>query len=759
MKPIFIRLSATFVAALLLVTASSGPVCSEPPAVSEFDFQRDIGGIFTRHGCNATDCHGGVKGEGGFKLSLNAQYPDEDHRWIVRGGGFQVLTDAAKGEERPRINLSDPAESLLLLKPTEEERHGGGEVFKEDSPEYELIHKWIERGAPLSTSDRRVARLEVSPSLVVLDRPGSQRLRVKALLANGESEDFTDRVAFRSNNKEVARVDAAGMVQARAPGETAVVVRAAGHAVSARVSVVERVRRMFSDIPSRNFIDEHVFAKLEKIHVVPSAGSSDAEFLRRVCLDITGTLPPPGRVREFLSDESREKRDKLIETLLDSPEYVDYWTFRFADLFRVRGGRYYDWVHENIALNRPYDQVARERIAAQGFDGASRFYSMAVKARPLERVVSEDMRVFMGRRLDCAQCHNHPFEAWSQTQFWGLAAFYGRLTLTEWVNPADSQCVLDDPEGQEIDFGMDGVEELKFIKVVHPRTEDPIEPTFLDGRTLTPEQRDDPRRVLARWITEHPYFGEAIVNRIWSHFFGRGIVDPVDNFSSTNLPTHPELLDALAKDFREHGHDLKRLIRSIATSRAYQLSSFPNDSNSSDAVNYSHAQARPLDAEVLLDAIASAVGVPMRFERALPFQPTLTAYAPAGTRAIQLKVPLNYVSRFLEIYGRPFRNAVTERDSRPNLTQALHVLVGSTYTEGLSREGGRIDALLEAGSNDATVIEELYLSTLTRLPSTTERRGLEAMLGEGSTSPESRRKTIEDLLWALVASREFAYNK
>lgn len=726
--------------------------------LSSFDFQRDIGGVFTKYGCNATDCHGGVKGRGGFKLSLNALYPEEDHRWIVRGGGFQVLTAAAKGEEESRVDTSDPVESLLLLKATNEERHGGGHVLSADSSDYRLLHEWIARGAPLSSSDRRVERLEVDPPLAVVGPDSSATFRVTAVLANGTREDFTERVAFRSNNEEVAKVSPAGAVEAVAPGETAVVVRAAGHAVSARVAVVKNARRLFSDIPPRNFIDEHVFAKFERLRLVPSATSSDSEFLRRVCLDITGTLPPPSRVREFLEDSSSNKRDQLVETLLESPEYVDYWTFRFADLFRVRGDRYFDWVHESIAVNKGYDQIARERIAAQGFDRPSRFYSMAAKARPLERVVAEDMRVFMGRRLDCAQCHDHPFEAWSQSQFWGLAAFYERVTLTEWINPTDAQCVLDDPSGQEIDMGMNGVETLKFIEVVHPRTGVPIEPTFLDGRTLTAQQVDDPRRMLAEWITEHPYFAEAIVNRVWSHFFGRGIVDPVDNFSSSHLPSHPELLEALARDFREHGHDLKHLMRRIARSRTYQLSSFPNDSNRSDGLNYSHAQPRPLDAEILLDAVASAVGVPMRFQRDLPFQPGVIAYAPVGTRAVQLKVPMKYLSRFLEVYGRPFRDVIPERDSRPNLTQALHMLAGSTYTEGLAVEGSRIDRLVKAGASNDAVLDELYLAALTRTPTKDERDRLLPMLKDGSAGPEDRKKTLEDLLWAIVASREFAYN-
>jgi hypothetical protein len=737
-------------------------------ATPAFDFQREIGGILTKRGCNGSDCHGSVKGRGGFKLSLNGLRPSEDYEWIVKGGTFHVLTDDA-GKREPRIDVEDPQDSLLLLKPTREVSHRGGKRFDLDSADYNTILAWVREGAPHSEESAtavRVERLEVFPRPSVLAPDWNQQLLVIAVLADGRREDFTHRVHYASNNEEVVEITEGGLVQAVSPGETSVLIRASGHVVDTRVAVIARRRPFFSDIPPNNFIDEYVFAKLEKFHLLPSKLASDAEFLRRVCLDVTGTLPPPERVREFLSDDDPRKRENLIEILLDSPEYVDYWTFRFADLFRATKRFYWRWIRDCVARNKPYDQMARERLASQGFDRPSRFYSMAAKARPVQRVVAEDFRVFLGQRMDCAECHDHPFETWSQDQFWGLAAFYGRMTLTEWVSPVDLQVVLDDPDGQEVDWGMDGTEALEFIKIAHPRTKKSIRPRFFDGRKLPAEMSHDPRSKLAEWVTSHPYFARAIVNRMWSYFFGRGIIDPVDNFSATNPPTHPELLDALAQYFRENGHDLKALVRLIVRSRAYQRSSIPNDSNRDDTINYSHALPRPLDAEVLLDAIVSATGVPMVFQRDLVFQPGVVATAPLGTRAIQFEAPANFLSRFLEVYGRPFRVTVDERDSRPNLTQALHLLVGSTYANGLSKDGGRIGQLIRRGASNREMIEELYFATLSRSPTEDERSQLQHLLRQRSSIVEKaifagnevRRQAIENLLWALLASREFAHN-
>jgi hypothetical protein len=351
------------------------------------------------------------------------------------------------------------------------------------------------------------------------------------------------------------------------------------------------------------------------------------------------------------------------------------------------------------------------------------------------------MRVLLGRRLDCSQCHNHPYETWSQNQFWGLAAFFGGMKATTWEGP--NQAIYDDSEGQEVDYGV--LDETS--KILHPRTGEEISPTFLDGRTL-PDGSTDPRMVLGKWITSHPYFAEAGVNRIWGHFFGRGIVDPVDDFRLTAPPTHPRLLEALAVDFREHEYDLKHLIGLIVGSRTYQLSSIPNPTNRNDVINYSHALPRPLDAEVLLDAISGVTGVPERFEA------STGGRAPQGARSMNLRNPVNWPSRFLEIHGRPLRQDLPERDGSPTLAQALHRLVGPTYTEKLSAPGGRLDQLLKKDLSDRETIEELYLAALSRFPSREEQNGLARLIA----GQPSRKRGFENLLWALIGSREFAHN-
>ena len=721
-----------------------------------FSFARDIGGILTRRGCNASECHGGVKGQAGFKLSLGALYPRDDYRWIVEGGTYQVLSAEASGPKRPRVDVREPEKSLLLLKPTFSIPHGGGKRFAADSADYETILGWVRGGAPYgeeaAVESARIERVEIFPREGVLERGGRQRLLVTAHLSNGRSEDISDEVLYVANNPEVVKVAEDGTVEAVAPGETAVMVRAAGTAVSARFGVVGARLQSYPEVPRNNFIDGEVFAKLRRFNIAPSEPATDSEFLRRVCLDVTGTLPPPERVREFLASRNPHRREKLVEALLDSPEYVDFWTFRFSDLFRAsvmsngapeHGYAYWQWIRDSIARNRPYDQIARDRIAAQGYDGPSRHYLPYGREPRPEDIMAEDVRVFLGRRLDCAQCHNHPFESWSQDQFWGLAAFFGHLNRTEWTG-FGATVMWDDPAGRDPDYG----ESPDSARVMHPRTRKEVAPAFLDGRPLPAHERGDPRLPLAQWMTSHPYFAETIVNRMWGWFFGRGLVDPVDDFRSTNPPTHPALLEMLARDFREHGHDLKHLVRRIVASRAYQLSSVPNDSNGADRINYSHALARPLEAEVLLDAISAATGIPETFTN------SDGGAEPPGTRAIALRLPDLYPSRFLETFGRVSRERVPERSGSANLNQALHMLVGSTYTEKLAREGGRIARLVERRATERESIDELYLAALARFPADAERAELERML----VARPARGEALRDLLWALVTSREFAFN-
>ena len=711
-------------------------------------FERAVSPVLTKTGCNGSGCHGGVKGRGGFKLSLNSLNPREDYDWIVRGGVYHVLSPEAGEPLVPRIDLADPAESLLLKKPTFAIPHGGGPRFDADSREYEAIVNWVKNGAPFEPDGGvavpRIEAVAVYPEEIVLDGKGVHRLAVTATLSDGRTRDISDEVRYESQNRAVAKVDADGVVTAVKTGETNVLVRAAGHTVHARIGVIAEPIADYPEVPEWNFIDRHVIAKLKRFHLIPSELSDDSEFLRRVCLDVIGTLPPPNRVREFLEDPDPDKRNKLIEILLDSPEFVDFWTFRFSDLLRLvqepnYSQLYYEWIRTSIASNKPYDQMARERLDAQGRDRPSRHY-YENNSQP-ERILSEELRVYTGRRFDCAQCHDHPFEPWSQDQFWGLAAFFGNLDFIGYYDIA-----FDNPAGGYGDKGKAG-------PLKHPRKKTVVHPEFLDGTPLAEELRPNQRRELAKWLTSHPYFAEAFVNRIWGYFFGRGIVDPVDDFKASNPATHPELLKALAADFRENGHDLKRLIRWIAQSRTYQLSSRPNRNNRGDQINYSHFLPRPLEAEVLLDAISHVAGVPEVFHEK-PESPE--GQPPPGTRAIQLKAPVRYFSHFLDLYGRPMRYAVPERDAGPSVSQALHLYAGKTYTEKLTREGGRISRLVQEEMPQSDIIEHLYLASLSRLPTGEEKDQLEAVLA--NIKMPGRKQAFADLTWALLTSREFAYN-
>lgn len=719
-----------------------------------FSFQHDIGGILTKRGCNDSGCHAGVKGRGGFKLSLNALDPEEDYRWIVKGGTYQVMSLESAGPESPRIDLSQPENSLLLRKPTLLLPHGGGERLTAESSDYRTLLDWIQSGAPYERKDSEVEveRVTLFPEERVLDAQGTQQVLVTAHLADGRTRDLTHQASYQSSNEEVVTVTDSGRVRARTTGETTLIVRTAGHTVSARFGVISEPFHADPSPPPHNFIDDFVFGKLSRFQIPASPLSSDAEFLRRVCLDLTGTLPPPGRVREFLASRDPRKRTKLIDALLDSPEYVDYWTFRFGRLFRVAAGAvggaehaytYWRWVWENIAQNISYREIALERLAAQGYGGPSRhFLSYGEEAKAAD-IMPEEVRVFLGRRLDCAQCHDHPYEQWSQDQFWGLASFFGQISRTEWTGFGAS-VLFDDPAGRQPDFG----ESAETVKVIHPRRKQLVKPAFLNGQAIASEGIGHPRREFARWVTEHPYFAETLVNRMWGHLFGRGLVDPVDDFRSTNPPTHPDLLKALAEDCRRNGYDLKQVLRRITSSRTYQIASTPSESNRQDTLNYSHFIPKPLEAEVLLDAISQVTGVPEIFENGQGGQ------APPGTRAIQLEVPDIYPSDFLQMYGRPNLQQIPEIKASPSLNQALHMLVGTTYTEKISRKGGRLDRLIQRGASHGEVIQELYLAALSRLPSPLELSELESVLGKSS----DKRQAWEDLVWSLITSREFAFN-
>jgi hypothetical protein len=741
--------SLTLTASYMGKSATSALSISGLTEKLPFSYTRNIGGILTKRGCNSTTCHGSVKGKAGFKLSSDTEDPREDYRWIVEGGTYQVLSND-RGAQHPRIDLKEPEKSLILQKPTMSIPHGGGLRFSVGSEDYQIILNWVKAGAPYGADDKshvRITSVEVLPKQTVLDLRGRQHLLVMARLSNGSDEDLTDQVMYVSNNPEVVKVNEAGLVQAAKAGETAVLIRAAGHALSAEFGVVQQAVANYPDVPRRNFIDEFIFSKLRKMNIVPSALSSDAEFLRRLCLDVAGTLPPPERVRQFVASRDPQKREKLIETLLNSPEYIDYWTFRFSDLLRVTQGAtlaasttqaYADWVRNSVAENKPYDQIARERIAGQGFSASVRDYYHVTDLLAPQAIMAEQLRIFWGRRLDCAQCHNHPFENWTQSQFWGLTAFFGHVTEIR-----DYSAVIDSPHGGRQD-------ENEHVKVLHPRTKEEVPATFLDGRKLGPGEQDDPRGKLADWMIASPYFAEAAVNRVWSYFFARGIVEPVDDFRTTNPPTHPELIEALARDFRDHGYDLKHLMRLILQSRTYQLSGVPNETNAHDELNYSRALPRPLEAAVLLDAISRVTGVAEEFK--LHKSVGGGAGAP-GALAVSM-IPDVCPSQFMDAFGRSMRKAPPAGHPEPNLLEALHMWAGTTYTTKIGELDGRIDHLIKSGASDRDIVQEFYLAALTRNPTPEEMDALQTVIAKR----QQRRQTLEDFVWALINSREFAYN-
>lgn len=726
-----------------------------------FHFSRDVLPILTRRGCNQTECHSGLKGRGGFKLSMNASHPRQDYDWIVQGGMYQVLTDEPGEPRIPRVNLEEPDKSLLLQKPTMQIPHVGGPRIDQESGEYALLLDWVRRGSPYGEKDSKrvkAVRMELFPRETVLRQGEEQQLVVSAHLSDGSVEDYTSQVRFDVNHGSVAEISPSGLVKARNGGETAILVRGAGHEVLGTVGVVADRVADYPDLQARNFIDERIFSKLRRFNIVPAELSSDSEFLRRACLDLTGRIPPVARVKEFLADPDPQKREKLVEALLDSPEYVDYWTFRFADLFRVSvfvlginpkwSQSYWEWIRDAVERNRPYDEVARERMSSQGYSAPSRHYLPYLVVPPPENMMGEQVRVFMGRRLDCAQCHDHPYERWTQNQFWGMTAFFGSMFKLG-ANP--ESVIFDHPNGTEV---AADVPSPKDLRVLHPRTGEVVDPVLLDGTRVAHTPTNYPRGELAKWVTSHPYFAEAAVNRMWSYFFGRGLVEPVDDFRSNNPPTHPQLLRQLAQHFADSGYDLKQLFRLIVNSRTYQLSSTTRGSQPAGQAIYAHAPSRPLEAEILLDAICDVTGVPEHFPVPAFASVRTDGAAPKGTRAVHLKEPDVYASSFLDIYGRPTRFSVPERDSEPMLSQALHILAGSTYNEKLWTEGSRVYDLFRQGASDGEIVEDLYLAAFSRFPTPSESKELSGLIARTT----SREQALRDLQWAVLSSREFAEN-
>lgn len=700
----------------------------------DLSFRLDVMPVFLRHGCNAGSCHGSARGKDGFRLSLFGFDPEADYHRLTR--------------EQPgrRVNLALPAESLLLTKATNAVPHTGGARLAAGDDAYATLERWLAAGARNDPGPTpAVVALELHPPGAVLDGPGStQQFTVLAKYADGTDRDVTPLAVFLSSNDAAAKVDPAGLVTAGIRGEAFVMARFETHTVGADViSLPKGLAYDWSPPADAGRIDRLVDAKLHTLRIVPSEVCSDEEFLRRASLDICGVLPTSDEYRSFVASPDPDKRAHLVDQLLARPEFVDLWVMKWSELLMIRTVPnqvsykamllYYGWLQDRIQANTPIDALVRELVSAKGGTFSAPATNYFQHERDTLKTAENVAQVFMGMRIQCAQCHNHPFDRWTMDDYYGFANFFAQIGRKQGEDPRET-----------VVFNSGGGD------VKHPVGGRVVPPKFLGGATPDLAGRDR-REVLAAWLAspENPHFGRNLVNIVWAHFFGRGIVDPVDDVRVSNPPVNEPLLDSLARGFVESGYDFKKLVREICTSRAYQRSTRPNATNAEDERNFSRGQLRRIRAEVLLDVMTDATGTQNKFKG-----------LPLGARAVQIADGTTS-TYFLTTFGRATRATACscEVKMEPNLSQALHLLNGDTVQQKI-RQGGVVQRLLEAGRTPEQVIEELYLRTLTRKPTEKETAGLMEIVGTdpAARTPATLRETLEDGFWAILNSREFVFN-
>jgi hypothetical protein len=697
----------------------------------ELNFVNDIVPILTKSGCNAGGCHGKSGGQNGFHLSLFGFDPDFDYEALTRQGrGRRVFPPA-------------PDLSLILQKPAGQMAHGGGVRLEKQSDAYHLLRRWISQGVPKGASDRTVTRIDVSPQERSLSCNSQQQLRVVAHYSDGSAQDVTQVAEYKSQQPDVLNVDSDGYVTVgEHTGEGIVMVRYMNVVDVARIVVPfseNLPSAAYSTFTPRNFIDDLVMAKWKRIGIAPSAICSDEEFLRRAMLDGIGTLPTAEEVKQFVNDSSTDKRKRLIERTLSRREYADFWANIWGDLLRnkrrnvdtsKRGSfMFAAWLRDAFARNMPYDQFVREILTAEGSVSDSPPVIWYREVRNPVHQVNDTSQLFLGTRISCANCHHHPYEKWSQEDYWGFAAFFERIGTKPDDGP-DEQVILVKKEGE--------------TRV--PRTKKVVKPKALGGAEYECGPDEDPRTKLAEWMTssDNAHFAKAIANRIWGHFMGHGLVEAVDDLRVSNPPTNPQLLDRLARELVDHKFNLKYLIRTIMDSETYGLSSAPTPHNERDRQNYARYTPRRLSAETLLDAVGAVTGSPEKFPG-----------FPAGTRAIEL--PDNAVnSDFMDVFGRSHRESACEceRSYAPNLSQFLYMMNASDIQGKIADPRGTLSKLLRAGEKDKDIIEELYVRAYARLPKANELKDALAFVAGSS----NHRAALEDFEWMLVNSKEFLFN-
>ncbi len=699
-------------------------------------FLRNVMPVLNKVGCTQGVCHGAAKGKNGFKLSLRGYDPEAD---------YQALLQDMSGR---RFNRADPARSLMLAKPTNQVAHGGGLRIEIGSRYYKTLLDWISAGVPYGDpAADRPARLEVVPSEIFMTQPGrAQALAALAHYPDGSVRDVTREAVFGSNATDIAEIDTGrALVTGVRKGEAAVLVRYEGKFVTVPVTVLNpRPGFLWTALPQHNYIDQHIDSKLQRLKIQASPPVSDAEFLRRVSLDLIGLPPRPEEVRAFLADpaDSRAKRSAAIDRLMKRSEFVDHWALKWGDL--LQSSRKYlgdkgnwafrEWIRQSVAQNKPYDKMVRELLTSFGstFENPPANFFRVAGADP-KQAMEKTTQVFLGVRMVCAQCHDHPFEQWTQNNYFQLAAFFAAVGIKPGIE-SDEEIVYEKREDYELKHPKDG-------RVVEPR----YLFASLDAPKLPSANRRD---ALVNWLTskQNPFFARAIANRIWSYFLGRGIIDPVDDIRASNPPSNEPLLAALAKDLTDHDYDLQHLIRTIVNSRAYQASIATNEWNGDDDLNFSRAIPRRLTAEQLMDAVALAAGSRPRFPE-----------VPPDFRAEQLPGPHVGVGGFLDLFGRPQRESSCECERRSDLSlpQALNLVNGPTLAEALADPKGRISQLILKGASDRELVENLYLAAFSRPPDSKELDSALTYLASGS----SRAARAQDLLWALLNSNAFLFNR
>ncbi len=762
------RTYAFFIAVLsVLASRCSAAPPAKIPTPKPISFINDVVPVLTRAGCNQGTCHGAAAGKNGFKLSLRGYAPEIDFVAMARQGRVR------------RIDLVKPEQSLLLRKPLLDLPHLGGKALHTGSEEYAILTRWIACGAPGPDSrDPHVTGLRVTPAMQSLTPGARFQLRVLAAFSDGSSRDVTHWARFATNDENIATVQPSGRVTMAEVGQTSIMIGYQDRVAVARVMAPfpnKTDAKSYAGLPRANFIDDLISKKLAALHLPPSRSASDLEFIRRVTLDLTGALPSPAEARSFAASTDPKKREKCITALMSRPEFIDFWAYKWSDLLRVNRGTlkdkgmwaYYSYIHDAVRDNKPWDVMAKEILTAKGntfLDGPANYFRTALKPEELAENVSQG---FLGIRVQCAKCHNHPLEKWTQNEYYGMANIFARVKfkadLGIYVN--DEMTVYNTASGD----------------VVQPRLGKPVAPKPLGGPMLALSSDRDRRVFFAEWLTrsDNWYFAHSIVNRVWAHFMGKGLVEPVDDLRETNPASNPELFDALTDDFVRHGFDLRFLMRRIVSSRAYQLSSAATPQNAKDDRYYSHFLVRRMTAETLLDTLSQVTGKPEEFPG-----------MPPGYRAVQL--PDTHVkSEFMDTLGRPPRviTCECERSQEPNMAQALLFINGELINRKVTADGGLVDRLVKDGKSDAAILEELYWSAFGRPPRTVERdsdlKSLRRALAASEVPPApvtpssqntvptakqaqtpapvpnpnmARRRVFEDLLWALVNSKEFLFN-